>query len=200
MCRQCLCTLVSIFCVPPLHLSSYRSSMFSHAGFLRCFLAFLHTEKGHSCGHKRLSLKISQLSHATFLSEIVSHGMLLSRSLRRLKLAFLKSRIVILSVLPTSLKVHSLRVIADHFLRRLWFEIPIIRLTVAKSYSETDTVKVLEIIKISLLEKYFLQKYRELLFKILFIYLYMFLWLMTWLFPPTFFFQHTVEMISVSWF
>lgn len=61
--------------VPPavLHLSSDRSSMFTHAGLLPCLLVFLHAGKDRSSALRRLSLKISQLSCTPLLPEAVSH-------------------------------------------------------------------------------------------------------------------------------
>lgn len=93
--------------------------MFTHAGLLPRILAFLHTGKDCSSPLRRLSLKSSQIPCSPLPPEAVSHGMLPSRSLKRLKLV-LKSRIIILlSAFLTSLKLHSLRATADHILRIL---------------------------------------------------------------------------------
>lgn len=137
--RLCFCTAVSTLC--PTHFSSsqLRQDLHAHlcwpSAMLACFL---------SCTVERTFPLLwgdcpwkSDSSPASICPlEAASHGMLPSRSLKRLKFAFLKSRVVILlSVLLISLKLYSNGVTTDCILRILWLKIYIIKLAVAKSYS-----------------------------------------------------------------
>ena len=71
-------------------------SRLSHAGLLPSFPDLLHLGMEASCAPRKASLNICQLSSALLSMKTVSHGVLLTHSLKSWKLAFLKFSILIL--------------------------------------------------------------------------------------------------------
>lgn len=93
-----------MFLIPPFEYFLFMSELSQELLVLSSSISAMLNVTGidHSCAMKRLYLKISQLSWAPFPPKVASHGIIISRFLRRLKYSLLKSRVVIM-VLSQSL-------------------------------------------------------------------------------------------------
>lgn len=108
MCRQCLCAAAFTLSHTWPSLSERRQVFCVHPCWPSAVLACLsvHWKGQLLCSEE--AVKISQVCCTPLPLEAVSYGLLKSRYLKRLKIDFLKSRIIILlSILLTSLKLWS---------------------------------------------------------------------------------------------
>ncbi|KAK4830752.1 hypothetical protein QYF61_013241 [Mycteria americana] len=97
-CFHCLCISFLLF-------SLTSRSRLSHASLLPSLPDFLHLGIESSCALWKASLKICQLCSATLSLRTVSQGVLLTKSLKSWKFAFLKFRVLtILLTCPISLR------------------------------------------------------------------------------------------------